>query len=240
MEVIEKADPDIIFIGENHFDNNTSDYIATHLQLLESMGFQSFFLEHLESDQQNNIDQIYRKQPVNNSMTLELLKESKWGYSNRKYQTITKNIMGSSIKAYGLDRRSDLKSVDDPDERMALRDLHMFQVVKKHIEQNPESKIILLNGSSHSYINRQLPSPTVYQRIKEYFPNKKTLNLKVDYYKDFTPQRLGLAKKHNMLEKQCQSGFFLFQDSQDSSFDYYIFKDFKRFFPIGNYGHTSA
>lgn len=231
-EVLSKTEAQYIFIGESHPDGKPISFFETTLPILKNKGFEYFFAEYFASIDQPIIDKYFYKEGFLSKIFLLF---SDWGWNPLKYEMITSLVQENEFSLIALDRRRDLRINMDPDEKMARRDFHMFKIAVEFIDQNPDAKIIFYNGSSHSHINTGLPTPSFYAAFKEYYPDLKTINIKIDdagYY-SFSPQK----KKINFLNSGvinlgCKSGTFFFNDPDTDEFNFYGYQDNSPIYPI--------
>ncbi len=227
-----------IFIGEDHRDYKSKQFLIDYLPVFKSMGYKSIFVEYIESKDQQVLN-LFNENPILNRekvfRTYGL--PGDWGYDPEPYLLLTDAIGYYGIDIYGLDRRSDLRLRIDPDIKMAIRDQHMFKIANQHILRNPSEKIIFLNGSSHSFKNTKLLKPSFYELFRKFYVNRTTTNIKIDYYThgSLSLERLMVVDKSSANE--CPSDYFLFQPSQKRAFDFYIFENSKKLLPTINIPH---
>lgn len=230
-EALEKESPDFIFLGENHWDSLAQNFIINHIDLFKELGFEFFFAEYIESQDQHYIDRFYENptQMNLNYLYSTFANPSDWGYSPEKYLRISLGVMASGMRLMGFDRRRDLE-LEKEDIQMAIRDRHMFKVAEEFVLNNPGKKAIFFNGWSHSFLNNSLAAPSVYERFIERFPGKKVLNLKRDYYEELSRQRMKIYQYSSQLSEGCEGEFLFYRD--DEKFDFYIFEENQPLFPI--------
>lgn len=234
---------DYLFIGEDHRDYKAKEFLIRYLKEFKNLGFKTIFLEYIETKDQHvldafNLDPIQHRESAFRTYGLP----GDWGYDPYSYLKLTDHLGASGIQLRGLDRRSDLKSDPrlrlNPDQQMAIRDLHMAQVVGHYVIQNPNEKVIFLNGSSHSFHNLNLTSPSFYSLFKAQFPMLKTTNLKVDYYSSDSISSERLFLYRNKVDFRCENDFILYSPV-NHEFDFYIFEDTNNFLPTTDY-HSSV
>lgn len=234
--IVSQIDSQYIFIGEDHRDFKSKQFIVDYLKDLKSMGFNTIFVEYIESDDQRILD-LFNKNP--NAYREHVFRTygqpGDWGYNPTGYLLLTDAIGFYDINIFGLDRRSDLRINMNSDDKMAIRDQHMFDVVKSFIVLNPEEKVIFFNGSSHSFYNPQLTAPSFYEIFKKNFPRAKTTNIKVDYYNydSISNERLQISKLNSKL--QCPHDYIMYSKETESNFDFYLFENTTDFLPNIDY-----
>ncbi len=231
---LKNLDPDIIFIGENHFDGFADEFVLNNISTFKELGFEHFFAEYIETRDQRVLDR-FNADPVGNMNQLYRTfgMEGDWGYDTSKYLSLSAHVAKAGINIMGLDRRYDLMFMIDRDKKMEIRDRHMFEVAERFILNNPGKKLIFFNGWAHSFINDRLTAPSFYELFVERFPNLKVVNLKRDFYDEMSDERLGLANDFESLSRGCKSEF-VFYEGDDSSFDYYVFEQDKPLLPISD------
>ena len=234
-QIIKKENPDVIFIGENHWDDYIEDFFSENLSFLHSFGFEYFFAEYIESNDQHIIDKFYKDPRKNlNWFYSTFASHQDWGYNPQKYLNISLDVVKSGMKLMGFDRRRDIEHIRDKDYKMMIRDQHMLEVAEKFIKKNPGKKLIFFNGWSHSFVHNQLMGPSFYELFIRRFPQLKTMNLRRDFYDDMTNQRLNLSRKYDELDNGCEKGFLFYKDPANEEFDYHIFEEEKPLFPISD------
>ena len=245
LEVLEKENPQYIFLGENHFDNNPLLFFYNILPKLKSMGFRTIFVEYFESYDQNHIDRLSAQNLVDRFSDPQLqildLLINDWGYDSSKYYAISFLALQSGLKLRGIDRRRDLVYMTDFREKMAVRDQHMFLISSQYITMFPEEKIIFFNGYSHS--RRALPGygPTLFDHFMEHYGNKKIMSLKHDYLYDLSQQRMDLRIIHGEnLKMNCSEDFYFYKDPQSEQFNYHIFLDPQELLPLSDQYNTTS
>lgn len=237
MACAEEAIPEIqaqyIFIGENHLDLNSRDFLSANLLYFKSLGFNDLFVEFIETKDQHIVDQFNKDPKANYQNILRTYGlPGDWGYDTDSYTYLVLRVAVSNIRLHGLDRRTDLHYIVDKDLKMGIRDEHMFTVAKQFIERNPEKKIIFFNGYDHSFKNEKLKSPSFYQRFIEHFHDKKIVNIQKDFRRDYSKLRIQLFDKYKSLDLNCESGFVFYKHPKNSSFDYSILESNENLFPI--------
>lgn len=235
QSTLDQENPDIIFIGENHFDPLAAEFISKNVQHFKSMGFNHIFVEYIESRDQYVLDN-FNENPVENLNQLYRTfgMEGDWGYDTNKYLNLSVYIAHAGINLMGLDRRFDLMFMRDQDEKMKIRDQHMFDIAKDFIKRNPGEKLIFFNGWAHSFKNDQLTGKSFYELFKDYFTELNIVNLKKDYYEEISKERLKIAEKQPILNENCRSEFVLYTSESTDDFDYYIFENNEPLFPVSD------
>lgn len=255
-EILSLTDLKYLFIGEDHRDIKSKKFIIEQIKNFEKLNFETIFVEYIESKDQKIADQF--------NLNPELYRESlfrtyglpgDWGYDPEGYLLLTDAIGASGFKIFGLDRRSDLRKSMGLDKQMSIRDQHMFDVVLKYVLKNPNQKIIFLNGSSHSYINKNLTAPSFYELFTSYFKDLKSeiLNIKIDYFEagsisqerldfsEFLKNPLNRSSEETIdLNLKCPDDSFILFQKNEAEFDYYVFPKTKDILPIHDIPKTSV
>ncbi len=232
-EVFNDTSAQYIFIGESHPDGQLVSFFKHSLPLLKNKGFDVFFAEYIDSSDQYIIDKNFYEQGDPLPKIGYLF--SDWGYDFSKYEKITSYVRLNDFRLVAMDRRRDLQVTLQQNERMAIRDFHMFNLAVDFIDLNPNTKIIFYNGSLHSHINTGLPKPSFYAWFKEYYPDKTTLNVKFDNtgFYDFSPQKKKIFELNSgNIDLGCESKSFFFKDPDTDEFNYYGFKDNSLIYPV--------
>ncbi len=233
---ISKIQSQYIFIGEDHRDYKSKKFIVDYLPVLKFIGFDTIFVEYIESYDQKTLD-LYNTNPVayreRTFRTYGL--PGDWGYSPTDYLLLTDAVGFYDFDIYGLDRRSDLRFNIDENMKMAIRDQHMFNLAKKFILENPFKKIIFFNGSSHSFVNTKLSKPSFYQLFKTHFREATTTNIKIDYfnYDSLTRERIRISSVKP--KAVCPGDYILFSPLLKNDFDFYLFENTTDFLPTIDY-----
>jgi uncharacterized iron-regulated protein len=249
-EILNLSDVMYIFIGEDHRDRNSKKFIIEQLEIFKKLNFEIIFVEYIESKDQKIAD-LYNQNPAQNRENLFRTYglPGDWGYDPKGYLLLTDALGESGIKVFGLDRRSDLRKNMDLDQQMTIRDQHMFEVASKYIHKNPDQKVIFLNGSSHSFINKELSSSSFYELFTTYFKdlykNNKILNLKVDYLDPahISQERLALSQIIDQISDPmtiCPADSFILFKNNKSQFDYFVFPKSKDILPPHDVLKTSV
>lgn len=233
---VSQIDSQYIFIGEDHRDFKSKQFIVDYLHHFKSMGFNTIFVEYIESKDQPILN-LFNKNPIayREHVFRTYGQPGDWGYNPTGYLLLTDAIGFYDINIFGLDRRSDLRINMNSDDKMAIRDRHMFDVVKSFIDLNPDEKVIFFNGSSHSFYNRKLTAPSFYEIFKKNFPDAKTTNIKIDFYNFDTVsiERLKISKLNSQL--QCPNDYIIYSEEPKSNFDFYLFENTTDFLPNIDY-----
>jgi hypothetical protein len=230
-QVLPNINAKYLFVGEDHRDFKSKNFIATYSSEFKRMGFDTIFVEYIESKDQRILDKYYiEPQSTRENVFRTYGQQGDWGYDPLAYLFLTDVLSQNNFHIYGLDRRSDLRINMNADVKMALRDLHMFNVASEFIKKNPDKKVVFLNGASHSFINPKLSGPSFFEHFVNVFKNESVQNLKVDYYwnDSITPERLYLSKKTTL--PNCDFDFLIYKPTQ-SKFNYYLFENTKEILP---------
>ncbi len=229
-----------IFIGEDHRDYKSKEFIISQLPNLKKLGFTTIFVEYIESKDQLILDK-YNINPIEHreSAFRTYGQPGDWGYDPNSYLKLTDQLGAEGFNIRGLDRRSDLRINITSDDKMAMRDLHMFNVAKNFIYQNPKSKIIFFGGSSHAFVNSNLSAPSFYELFVNHYNQDVVTNIKVDYfnYDSVSRERLRLSLRQTRF--RCLNDHILMSPFL-GGFDFYLFEDTDEFLPTQDYPYSIA
>lgn len=221
-----------IFIGEDHFSYTSKKFLSSNATALVDLGFETIFVEYIESENQHLVD-AYNKEPKNNVQNIlrTFAQPGDWGYDPESYFYLTGNLSSSKMEIRGLDLRSELNFITNLEEKMAIRDLHMFNLVKDYIKKNPTKKIIFFNGWSHSFVNKELIAPSFYEYFINFYSKNNILNIKIDHYSaDYiSSERLKMESSPPGFD--CENDFYNLK-FKSKDFNFYIFENTKNFLPI--------
>lgn len=162
----------LIFLGERHINEEIQNSLASLLAVFKQNDFSAIALEMF-----NYEDQIYLDQFNNNELSiaeLEIILKKNWNYSSAGYLNIFQKARELNLKLLALDDRENTTHFSFSD-NLIERDRIMAKILQKHLQSNPDQKIIVYTGRLHSFQSFDAhDAPTISEVLKKQTPNLKT------------------------------------------------------------------
>jgi hypothetical protein len=148
------ANSRVIYIGENHNESISKNFLIAKMPALKALGFTHLGLEMFDVNAQPLLTR-YENGTASDEEILEYLKEN-WGHIPQYYVNLVKAARNAGLHLTALDFRPERETIF-----IDRRDMTMAQTIASVIKSSPNNKVLALVGNKH--VDLQGDRMTMYQ-----------------------------------------------------------------------------